>query len=170
MKASLIILGGATTAMAVTFQQVVMDAHNIARALHGSPALKWSASLASIAQDHTNSCEFKHKVEGTYGQNLGWVGWSGSAPDVVGQMGDMIGKSWYAGEIGSFKNEYGKATPNMANFGSFGHFTQVVWKGTTEVGCAYKTCDNGKAYFFECNYKAPGNYEGQFANNVPRPK
>ena len=41
-----------------------------------------------------------------------------------------------------------------------GHFTQVVWKGTTEVGCGVA---NG---WVCCRYYPPGNYMGQFPENV----
>ncbi|KAH7024675.1 CAP domain-containing protein [Microdochium trichocladiopsis] len=153
--------------MAATVKDTVLDRHNSARAKHGVSNLKWSDELAKIAQGHTNSCEFKHKVEGAYGQNLGWVGWSGgSAPNAITTFGDMVTTGWY-GEISKF-TQWGVATPNMDNFGDWGHFTQVVWKSTYEVGCAYTTCDGGKAYFFECNYRTPGNYIGEFGKNVPR--
>jgi hypothetical protein len=58
-----------------------------------------------------------------------------------------------------------------------GHFTQVVWKNTKKVGCAWntKSCPgNGQAnkmpfYKMVCEYDPPGNYAGQFPQNVPRP-
>ena len=45
-----------------------------------------------------------------------------------------------------------------------GHFTQVVWRGTTHVGCGWKQCPAGK--MLVCNYNKPGNWAGQFPANV----
>jgi hypothetical protein len=45
-----------------------------------------------------------------------------------------------------------------------GHFTQVVWKGTTAVGCGWAQC-NGFV-LITCRYSPPGNVIGQFAQNV----
>merc|ERR1719228_1912768 len=43
-----------------------------------------------------------------------------------------------------------------------GHFTQVVWAGTTHVGMSASNCGN---YIF-ANYLPPANMPGQFQNNV----
>jgi hypothetical protein len=68
---------------------------------------------------------------------------------------------------------------------------RVVWKGTTELGCALVDCPSGSLFsssynqvrestpmvipqcssqvnrFLSCNYaNTPGNYQGQFAENV----
>jgi hypothetical protein len=48
--------------------------------------------------------------------------------------------------------------------GGTGHYTQVVWKGTTELGCGI----NGR--LLVCMYGQGGNMGGQFANNVPAVK
>ena len=52
-----------------------------------------------------------------------------------------------------------------------GHFTALVWKETTDVGCARCAGKDGKWYetYIVCNYKPPGNVQGQFADNVQAP-
>lgn len=58
-----------------------------------------------------------------------------------------------------------------------GHFTQLVWKSTTKLGCSMPICPQlfdkatgkkmaDKAGYLVCNYQSPGNVQGQFGNNV----
>lgn len=49
-----------------------------------------------------------------------------------------------------------------------GHYTQIVWRNTTHVGCATKVCDKNSPFqgftrwqFWVCNYSPPGNFVGQ---------
>ena len=60
---------------------------------------------------------------------------------------------------------------NRPGFGhSTGHFTQLVWKETTHVGCGIAISPENKIYGV-CNYSPPGNFVGekQFrANVLPR--
>jgi len=43
-----------------------------------------------------------------------------------------------------------------------GHFTQVVWKGSKEVGMGVSS----DGHFVVCNYSPPGNWTDNFAANV----
>ncbi len=46
---------------------------------------------------------------------------------------------------------------------------QVVWRGTTQVGCAVADCGGSFRNFYVCNYSPQGNIWGQFAQNVYPP-
>lgn len=51
---------------------------------------------------------------------------------------------------------------------SVGHFTQLVWKNTTTVGCGAADC-NDAGWLLVCEYNPAGNVVGQFASNVGKP-
>lgn len=44
------------------FKDAVLNSTNLYRAQHEASALRWNQTLASYAQDHAESCEFKHTV------------------------------------------------------------------------------------------------------------
>ena len=48
-----------------------------------------------------------------------------------------------------------------------GHFTQIVWQDTKEVGCAYNPCPNLDTII--CNFYPAGNYKNEFALKVSPP-
>lgn len=77
----------------------------------------------------------------------------------------MITNLMYNNEEGFFHNLYGTNSPSMALFESWGHFTQIVWKASTHVGCATVTCpklgnvDSSVAEpFTVCNYSPAGKF------------
>ena len=43
---------------------------------------------------------------------------------------------------------------------SCGHYTQVVWRDSTAIGCARVVCDSGDGVFIICSYNPPGNFPG----------
>jgi len=90
----------------------------------------------------------------------------------------IITNLFYNGEVGWYDGLYGQAQPSMVNFEHWGHFSQIVWKGTTHVGCYTKDCSaQGLAntggdvspYFTVCNYKSPGNFANEYGANVGQP-
>ena len=46
-----------------------------------------------------------------------------------------------------------------------GHFTQLAWKDSTELGCGLAVGSNYNVYGV-CNYSPPGNVIGAFEQNV----
>ncbi|CAM0143082.1 hypothetical protein VKS41_006158 [Umbelopsis sp. WA50703] len=130
-------------------EQAILDAHNAYRKLHSAPALKWNPTLAKYAQNWSNGCVFKHSG-GQYGENLGegYSSWK------------AVVDAWY-----DEAHLYDYSKPGFSE--ATGHFTQVVWVGTTEIGCGVTTCSSlGGAPLYTCSYNPPGNYLGEFQKNV----
>lgn len=93
------------------------------------------------------------------------------------EVGILITNLMYNDEIGYFPKPYGAASPNMNQFDYWGHFSQIVWKGTTHVGCATVMChglgnidSSSSLPFTVCNYSPPGNYAGEYGSNVLPPQ
>ncbi|PNS20468.1 Repressed by EFG1 protein 1 [Sphaceloma murrayae] len=159
------------TGVATTYKQAVIAHHNYHRANHSSPDIAWDDALAATAKTIADTCQYGHSMNvdgGGYGQNI--------AAGIYGQeIGKVISDMFYNGEVSAFGQQYGQATPNMDNFGTWGHFSQIVWKATTKVGCATTDC-TGKAMnaalsnygsvFTVCNYKVAGNMQGAYGENI----
>lgn len=136
----------------VPAQSIWEALHNDLRLKHGVAAVKQTPALTAEAQAWADRCVFQHAQGTGHGENLA-IG--------TGLTADQTMKLWYD----EGKNyPYGSATPPM----SYMHFTQVIWKGTTEIGCARAACQQGN--FYVCRYNPPGNYLGQFDKNVFPPK
>src|SRR5688572_6832294 len=138
-------------------QQNILAAHNQYRAYHQAPALIWDQKLVSYAARYASHCRFQHS-HGPYGENLA----AGTLP-----LSAAV-QYWYD-ELA----HYSYARPGFSK--TTGHFTQLVWRSTTRLGCAYAVC-NGKngtpGRFLVCEYSPPGNVIGEsyFRNNVLPPK
>ena len=147
-----------STSVSSDYQQGILDSHNIHRQNASVPDLTWSDDMAAIAAQIAASCVYAHDTSaggGGYGQNIG----AGAPPSGIPAM---ITDEMYNGEI-NFYPAYG-VEPDMSNFEKWGHYSQIVWKSTTAVGCATQYCPGGLAntggnvspYFTVCNYSPPG--------------
>lgn len=140
------------------FSQGVLAQHNRERDRAGVPRLAWSDRLARDARAWAQRLagegwlrHASHGENGGAGENL----WMGSA-------------GYYAPEsmIDAFLEErrhYRHGTfPNVSRTGNWqdvGHYTQVVWRDTREVGCA--VARNARNDFLVCRYWPAGNWMGQ---------
>lgn len=86
----------------------------------------------------------------------------------------MITNIFYDNELPLYQ-WYGQE-PEMTDFEKWGHFSQLVWKGTTQVGCYTQACttllntdaaDGVRPYFTVCNYGPPGELTSQFGWHAP---
>ncbi|TGJ83651.1 hypothetical protein E0Z10_g5090 [Xylaria hypoxylon] len=165
-----------------SFQSVAVYHHNIHRSNHSSPQVTWNDEIAGYASNTAATCKFAHDMTqggGGYGQNIALWGVSSGAEELgaAGAVKMATTNMWYDGEFNSFlPTYYGQATPDMSNFESWGHLSQLVWAGTTSVGCHAQFCPKGTAYstldawFTVCNYSPPGNVGGAYGKNINRPK
>jgi pathogenesis-related protein 1 len=133
--------------------QAVLDAHNVYRAKHCVPPLTWSGALAASAQQWASRCDFNHDDQSQHGENLFWGTASAFSPTSAVVV-------WYE-EI----DEHNFSAPELGD--QAGHFTQVVWRRSKQLGCGMASCRGN--HFWVCRYSPPGNVGGQFARNVPKP-
>ena len=117
------------------------------------PSLTWSGDLAASAQQWASRCDFNHDDRSPLGENLFW-GTAGAYPP------QSAVASWYE-EIA----DYNFARPDFNE--QTGHFTQVVWQSSKQLGCGMALCQGN--HFWVCRYSPAGNVSGQFGRNVPKP-
>jgi uncharacterized protein YkwD len=110
----------------------------------------WSQELADYAAGHAAKCVTQHSSS-PYGENI-----AGGVSDVdLAALYQM-----WANEAAS----YDFNNPRWSE--TTGHFTQIVWKATTEIGCAWKACSPGSIFdeqygnslLLVCEYKSGGNW------------
>ncbi|KIG13153.1 hypothetical protein DB30_00531 [Enhygromyxa salina] len=117
------------------------------------PPVRWSKQLAATAQAWADRCDFEHS-QGSYGENLSARSHSSSAEEIVA--------SW-----ASEADHYNYASNRCAAGQVCGHYTQVVWRDSTEIGCGVAVCSRnspfggGEWIMAVCNYSPAGNYVGE---------
>jgi len=148
------------------FTEDILKTHNKHRKLHGKVGdLKYNKDLALLAQgwaDHLATISVLQHSTNTYqgdrlGENVASK-WSSAGADYTGS--DVVDQ-WYS-EV----ENYNYNTDHQANAG---HFSQVVWKGSRQVGAGKAWSPDGRVYVV-CNYHPAGNILTQFKDNVFAPK
>lgn len=146
-----------------SYMDVALKIHNIFRKKYGIQELKLNNDLCTMAQKYAEKCANSKNIEFFYdlynndiiGQNISLI--ENKSLNVA-----EICQKWYSEkkDYNFSSNKYIKGT---------GHFTQLIWKNTKEVGFGYKEDDNGNIYFV-ANYYPAGNIFNQFNDNVMKEK
>lgn len=141
-----------------TFDERVLAAHNQERLALGLEPLSWNQALARSAQqwaDHLAATgRFEHAPENRVtpeGENL-WAGSKGYfAPEAMVDAW-IREKQFFRPGLFPDNSTTGKVE-------DIGHYTQVVWRATTQVGCAQAA--SASEDILVCRYAEAGNYRGE---------
>lgn len=141
--------------------QELLEHHNKVRKEVGTKPLIWSSKLSAYAQEWANylaeesNCKMIHRNSPgqnnkLYGENIFW----GSSAKYFTTLD--ASQEWY-NEIKLYT--YNQVTEK--NWEPTGHYTQMIWKDTKEVGVGVSICPNG-AIIIVANYYPAGNYLHQY--------
>ena len=167
------------TAAQRQYQRNALEAHNRHRARHCASPLQLDDSISRSAQNYAqhlaNINQMVHSGTKGLGENLAQQ-WSSApiqningecqllsyehmVPLQIDAIGAQATDDWYK-EI----KFYNFNQPGF--FMSTGHFTQVVWKGSQKLGLGFALTRDGKTLYVVAQYSPPGNFRGQFEQNV----
>lgn len=140
-------------------RDAIIKSHNDYRSKHeGTPAVVWCEDLAQQAQawaDHIAQLgTMKHaaaKDRKGQGENIACC--KGKPMN-----GEAATKQWY-NEIKDFDFE------NKVFHHKTGHFTQVIWKGSMEIGAGTSSTEKGWN-FCVARYAPAGNMKGKYEDNI----
>lgn len=144
-----------------TFAEKGLQAHNHYRQEHHSSNLRWSDELATQAEKMAYDMAMRGIVERSevatsmgYGENVAKI--TGVPFNDAGSVATDI---WYS-ESRNYSYSYPRVTPQTDAF------TQMVWKGTKEIGmgCAKDVATND--LYVVALYKPPGNDRKFLRENV----
>lgn len=145
------------------FINEALATHNKCRKAHGLSALLHNPELSMIAQTYSEKLARMNKMvhstnkwnEEKIGENLAYA-YDSRLNFYSGEKASM---QWYD-EIydHNFDLDHQRGT---------GHFTQLIWKKTEQVGFGVAEAKNG-SFYATANYYPAGNFIGRFKANVPR--
>jgi pathogenesis-related protein 1 len=150
----------------------ILASHNEVRSKYQQQPLSWSETLAKYAQqwvDHlasTQNCQMIHrpnhgddKFQQIHGENLFWAS-PEELRNGVKKLQPLTPKeivqAW-AEEVNFYDYQSNKCKEGQ----DCGHFTQMVWHESQQVGCAKAICPD-KSQLWACNYYPRGNYIGEW--------
>jgi len=169
-------------------RQLILDMHNELRSRvakgeeAGQPkasdmrALVWNNELEAVAQRWADQCTFGHDsnramLDGTsVGQNayMSMSSQVSTSEEMMRTMDNAV-TAWY-NEVTNPGFDPADIQPFKFGYGT-GHYTQVVWAETSQVGCGWAYYSEGgwQRSLVVCNYAKAGNYIGQTMYQVGEP-
>ena len=144
-----------------TDAQKLLDHHNKVRAAVKVDKLIWSPRLSKYAQQwaqhlaEDKRCKMIHsdcrdEYGNIFGENLFW------GSDATAFNALDASKSWY-----EEKSMYSYEPAGGSDQQKVGHYTQMVWRNTREVGVGIGYCKTG-GIIIVASYFPAGNYTGEY--------
>lgn len=154
------------------FTSAILNSTNVYRSAYNASSVRWNSTLEDFASSYLaanassdsdsddddggsgnnlEKCTMQHSG-GPYGENLA-LGCS-----TAGSCVDM-----WAAEAPLYDYAAAQFTHDS------GHFTQLVWRDTTDVGCAAHLCPGNYGWYLACEYWPRGNIVGAFGEEVGEP-
>jgi pathogenesis-related protein 1 len=118
------------------------------------PPVAWSAAVASSAQAWANhlrdtaDCNLAHDGATEYGENVAGGMTAAFSPSAALDM-------WVSDEKPIYLYN-----PVYAFDNATGHYTQIVWRNSVEIGCGIAQCSTGYIVIV-CRYNPAGNVIGE---------
>jgi pathogenesis-related protein 1 len=145
--------------------QTFVNTHNYYRATvnppaANMPAIAWLSSLATSSNNWASLCRWGHSGTPNVGENI-YATTVRTTPANFNPNNAV--NSW-----GSEKVYYTYSTNTCAPGKVCGHYTQIIWADSVNVGCAFQDCPtiqglswpNGGTIVV-CQYSPPGNWWGE---------
>jgi pathogenesis-related protein 1 len=138
----------------------IVRAHNAWRRRVGVPPVRWAADLAARAEARAgylaaHGCVMEHgPLPEDVGENLYLAGplhTEGRPDEQFAVTATEVVDAW-----GAESADYSSVHDTCAANRQCGHYTQIVWTTTTEVGCGMSVCPT-LAQVWVCNYRPAGN-------------
>ncbi|CAL1546376.1 unnamed protein product [Lymnaea stagnalis] len=127
--------------------------HNQLRLSLGLEDLIWNTTLATFAENHGSRCVWRHS-RSKYGENL----YASSPRKTDNEEIARHAIELWAAEVENVDPEWACI---FVSEGTCGHYSQLVWRNTKEVGCAVVHCSGFLANYVVCEYWPPGNFYKQ---------
>jgi len=143
-----------TTGMNV-IENAWITEHNRIRANLGLKPVKWNQEIADGAAKYASNCQFQHSQQNTrmYGSEM--LGENLSMGSPVSMYDDTKMVQLWEDEKKNYTYPQG---PSESQLGQTGHYTQIINKNVTEIGCGCATC--GTSRMCVCRY-LPIQYGGE---------
>ena len=128
-------------------------------------AVSWSATRETAAQAWADGCTFAHSGTPGVGENIYAFA---SIPDPVPRPGPNMPVVSWESERAYYNYAANTCSPPPIP-GTCGHYTQLVWRSSTSIGCGLKYCEMNSPFgsgfqhwwFWVCQYSPAGNVGGQ---------
>ncbi|NXD29191.1 PI16 inhibitor, partial [Spelaeornis formosus] len=141
-------------------KKIILDEHNKYRSQVSPPAMAmmrmtWDKELEDLAQSYAEKCIWDHNKErGRRGENLF-------------AMAPILELEFAVEDWNGEEKFYNLTTSTCVPGQMCGHYTQVVWSNTHQIGCGAHFCEKidgletENMHLLVCNYYPPGNMKGK---------